>query len=217
MPTGYTDMIDRNPTMTAKQWVMEGLARAFGMCVTLRDDAFDLSEEQIKKKLVESEQSEINYHQKELNKAKKKCRTLATKTNKEWLTLWLTDDNKREEENKKSVVRANKLSDRHERVRDGLNRILASDKVHEVTKSIAKFGIEQLDLVVADGEPYIREPITLEGFIKEAISSSKRDIKYHTEELAKAKQRGQERINLYARLKEDIRSVFQFLPEGVGV
>lgn len=209
MPTGYTGMIDRNPEMTTAQWIMQGLARAFGICVSLREDPLDLTEEQIKKRIVESEQQSVNYHEKELKQVIAISSVLAERTNSQWKGLWKADDRKRLKENAKSVTEANKMRERHEEIRRGLNKILASNKIHEVTESIAKFGIQQLDLVADDIVPNIREPMTLRAYITEAISSNRKDIEYHTKELAEGQKRRDERINLYARLKEDVKAVLK--------
>ena len=204
MPTGYTAMIDDNPKMPTTQWIMEGLARAFGICVTLRDDPQGLTEEQIMKRLSQDTKNEVSYHKKELVKATKEAERLATRTETEWKRVWQNEERKKRTANKRSVKEADKSRERHEQIRSELLRVLVSDKAHEVTKNIIKFGIEQLNLVKSDCTPYIQEPTTLEKFIRSQIDRNVRDIDYHTKELANAKERTTERVNLYKRLKEDI-------------
>ena len=48
MPTGYTAQIDDDPNLTTAKWVTEGLSRAFGVCVILRDGPYGLTEDEIK-------------------------------------------------------------------------------------------------------------------------------------------------------------------------
>lgn len=202
MPTGYTAIIDDDPKMTARQWIMEGLARAFGICVMMRDDPRDLTEEQILQRLTED--SSASWNEKELNKAVEESKRLATRTTKGWKVAWQKEENKKRNANKRSVEEANKMRKRHEQICGDLLKVLASDKAHEVTKNIAKFGVEQLDLVASDCLPFIQKPIALKDFMKDCIQKNARNIAYHTEELAKAKQRTEERVNLYKRLKEDV-------------
>jgi len=204
MPTGYTSMIDENPNMTTKKWVMEGLARAFGICVTLRDDSMELTETQIQQRLIEDSRREINYHQTELDKAQKESKRLANRSHNQWKTAWSKYEHEKEVRNQQSVLEANKKLERHMQVRDDLGRVIGSDKVHEVTRDIAKFGVEQLKLVQSECLPYIEEPMELKGFITDKIKSNKRHIEYEIEEVAKAKERMEERIKLYERLKEDL-------------
>jgi len=204
MPTGYTDMIDRNPKITTTQWVMQGLARAFGICVTLRDDSMDLTEHEITQRLTEDTKHEVKYHEKELDKARKESLRLANRTCKAWQTAWSKYESEMRLHNQESTTEKSKNAERHNQVRDDLERILGSDKIHETTRNIVQFGIDQLKLVQSDCIPYIEAPMELKTFISDAIKSNKRDIEYHTEELAKAKERTLERINLYKRLKEDI-------------
>ena len=204
MPTGYTAMIDDNPKMTATEWIMEGLARAFGICITLRDDSQGLTEKQILERLTQDLEKETSYHKKELRKATKEVKRLGTRNETEWKRVWQSEEKKKRTANKRSVEEADKNRERHERIRFELLRVLASDKAHKITKNIIKFGIDQLDLVKSDCTPYIQEPITLEKWIRSQIDQNTRDIDYHTKELAEAKERTTERINLYKRLKEDI-------------
>lgn len=204
MPTGYTDMIDKNPDMTTEQWIMEGLARAFGVCVTLRDDRPDLTEEQIKKKIEENERQTVNYHQKELKKARKELKRLNVLTEKEWLVEWNKAEKNRIENNNHSISITKKLKDRHNKVRNDLEKILASSKISKITRNIVKYGIDQLNMVQSECEPYTYKNRPLRLFKSDKVKSASRDIVYHTKELVEAKKRMRKRIYEYSRLRKDL-------------
>ena len=76
MPTGYTDNLDKNGFDT-KKWVAESLARAFGVCVVLRDEG-DMSEEAIIERLREN--AESSYYDKALKEANTKIEKLSSMT-----------------------------------------------------------------------------------------------------------------------------------------
>ncbi len=198
-------MIDEHPEMTTKQWVMEGLARAFGVCVTLREDAFNLSEKQITEKIREHGQHEIQYHQKELANAD--IENLRKRTEAEWRTAWLENEKAKQKSNQDSIIRKEKVRLRHTQVGTELRRILESPKAHQFTKDVAKFGLDQLDVASSDCEPYIQESETLTQFKLNTFKHNEWNINYHKEELAKAEERTRERIKLYLQLRKDLDKV----------
>jgi len=208
MPTGYTAMLDDNPKMTTQQWIMQGLARAFGICVILRDESLNLTEEQITQRIAEDGKRDIGYHQTELNKAIEESVKLAKRTEVEWETAWQKDEQEKEQHNKNSIARAKKMTERHFQVINDLERILASPEVDEITKNIANYGIEQLKLVKSEREPYIQESIPFEAYRVNTIKSNTRDIQYYTEELDKEKERVNGRVLAYSKLRKDLDAVF---------
>ncbi len=202
MPTGYTAMLDDNPQMDTRKWVMEVLARAFGICVTLRDEGLNLTEEQIKKKITED--SSISYHKKELANAKKLVKEYTVRTEEKWKTLWEESEAKRIKHNEESTAKCKAMSERHLKVRKDLELILQFPHSDEVTRNIAKYGIDQLNLVKDETEPFIIGPSSLEQFKEDAIANAKRDIIYHTKELEETQERVTGRLAAYERLKQDV-------------
>lgn len=203
MPTGYTDMIDNKPEMTTEQWIMTGLARAFGICVTLRDDELNLTEEQIEKRLEKDSQSDVNYNKKELEEAKIEAKVISKRTDEEWQALYVENEKRKLKENEESIAEHKLIKTRHLQVQKELETILNS-KIHTITKDIVNFGVEQLTLVKDECEPYIQEPETLQKFITETKRSNAWNLKYHTEELSKATKRANQRLKLYQQLKHDV-------------
>jgi hypothetical protein len=204
MPTGYTSMIDDDPKLTTADWIMTGLARAFGVCVTLRDDSFNLTEKQIIKRLSADGKRDVNWHKRELAKAKKKAEILKNRTEEEWHKIWMENENRKKTDNEESIARKIVMKKRHTQVKEDLEHILENTMIDEVTRNIVKFGLEQLKLVERECEPWIEEPISFEDYRKNELSHNTRDIKYHTEEMAKAESRMKGRIESYQRLRKDV-------------
>lgn len=204
MPTGYTDMIDRNPKLSTTDWIMTGLARAFGICVTLREDGMNLSEKQILERIQEYGKDTIKHHETELEKAKKKAKTLKALTEKKWHKLWMKSELEKKQANEQSIADHIPIRKRHYWVKNDLERILESPMIDQVTRNIVNFGLEQLKLVKSDCEPYIQEPESFEEYRKKTLESNDWDLKYHTEEKAKAEQRLSGRIDAYKRLRKDV-------------
>jgi len=202
MPTGYTYALDEHPDMSTKQWIMEHLVRAFGICVTLREEDPYLTEEQIKQKLTEN--SSIKYHEAELKKAQILVKEFDSRTEQEWKSLWEQSEIERKKDNKERIAKGRCLAQRHKKVREDLQTIINTPNTNEITKNIAKFGIQQLDLVQHDTEPYIIGPSSLKEFKEDAVKSAKRDVETYIRELEAEKERTADRLASYERLKEDV-------------
>jgi hypothetical protein len=208
MPTGYTNQLDNNPTMDTKQWVMEGLARAFGICVTLREENMNLTEEQIKDAL--RKDFDIDYYKKEIVNAKKLVKELAARTDDEWKKLWEVSETEKVKHNEKSIAERKIIAERHSKVRKDLEAIVAYANSDDTTRNIARFGIQQLDLVKHETEPYIIGPTSFLQFKADIITHAKKNIGYYTEEYEKAEARAKDRIACYERLRKDIDEALPF-------
>ena len=69
MPTGYTSALDEKDLSTA-QWLTEHLARAYGVCMVLRDGPYGLSADEIEKHLEDEIERGTKYHRERLTEAK---------------------------------------------------------------------------------------------------------------------------------------------------
>lgn len=197
-------MIDKKPSLSTSDWVLTGLARAFGVCVALREDDLGLTETQIIKRIYEDGKKSINWYKKERDKSKKQAELLKARTEDEWHKVWLEEENRKKGSNEEAIAKASIMLKRHTQVKNDLQRIIESSIVDEVTRNVAQFGLDQLKLVEDDCEPYIDEPVSFNDYRKNEISHNTRDIKYYTEELVKAEIRQQNRIECYQRLRKDV-------------
>ena len=208
MPTGYTCMIDDNPNMTTKQWILEELIRSFDVCITLRDESPHLTEEQIITKMREYDQENIDYCQKSLNEAITNAKLFATQTDEEWKTAWKTYKDEVEQNNNESIIRAKTIADKHNPIFVDLQKIVETPGLDEFTVSIARFGMQQLTVTHRETLPYIQEVEVLETWKTNLVHRTEREIEYYTRKLAEAKLSMNERITMYTKLKEDLNKVF---------
>lgn len=204
MPTGYTSMIDDDPTITTKRWIMEGLSRAFGVCVSLRDDPFNLDEQQILARIANSEQQSIEYHQEELINAHNHHAFLQQLSNEDWRVDWKKHLQTVEETNAKSIEQSSRKQQHHEHIRDELLSILASPNIEPTTQNIVEFGVKQLGLVAYECKPFVQELPTFEQFTISSLKSATWKIDYHKKELNKAQIRKEERVNAYVSLRKNL-------------
>jgi hypothetical protein len=206
MPTGFTDMIDDNPKLSTKKWMIEGLARNFGVLMILREKSFDMTEEQILKAL--EKDFSVDYHTKELEDANAEIIRLSKLTDNDWAVHWELYRNNIQISNAKSVEQATKKQERDFKIIAELQKVMTARDISDFTKSVAKFGLDQLELVKSEREPYNQVVQSPEDFKATQLATARRNINYHTAELAKAKQRARDRLVFYKQLRKDLDKIF---------
>jgi len=208
MPTGYTIELDKD--IPTEKWFMEQLVRAFGICVTLREDRI-LSATEIRKSLVEDMEEDLKYRKdrsKELNDEKK---LIEDRTDADWKKVVEEMRNKKSERNKKNIEDTSIIKTIHDRAKKDLERVVKL-AISDITKEIAKFGLEQLDAVKTETEPYIDESVTLtwEQYKEKTINANIDSIKYNTEIYKADKKAWKEKLSLFDELMHDINVLFYF-------
>lgn len=203
MPTGYTDVLDSNNKST-KDWILEDLARAFGICIMMRDDIGDFTKEEILEKI----KDDSTYHETNLEKSKKQLEEYKNFSHDDWMNLMKKENEAIVKSNEKSIKKANKIKKIHDKTKADLILVMnGSDD--DITKNICKYGLEQLERVEKyDCEPYISELHNyLIDFINDKIDSTKRSIKYHTDEMIKQEERNKERVEGYLNLISNVERI----------
>jgi len=205
MPTGYIAQIDDDPNLTTAKWVTEGLSRAFGVCVVLRDGPYDLTEDEIVAHLEKEIGRNTKYHKENISKARETLKVINNNPSA-WDDLYTSEIERLHEYNKRSQEEATATKLRHEQIEQDLIK-LRDKTTDEVTKNIAKFGLSQLELVKRDREPYLLEIPSLEKFKGNKLASLKRDIKYHTEKMEESEKREMERLRAYQRIRFEVKKI----------
>ena len=200
MPTGNTAMLDNDPNLSTARWVTEGLARNFGACVVLRDDDWDLTEDEIEERLKEIVNRDTNYHKGELIKARGALEELKGRK-KVWNELYLSAVDEIEKRNRRNIKKANVIKLRHQRVKEDLIKLRDNTK-DELTGNLAKFGLKQLKLVESDTEPYISVVPSFEKFKIDKLHSLNWDVNYHTKRLKEIEKK--ERLSAYQRIRSEV-------------
>lgn len=207
MPTGYTSELDENPDLTTAKWVTANLSRAYGVCVTLRDGPYGLSDDEIEEHLKKAVGRSTSYHKRKIKKAKKTLGIIKDDP-EAWNDLYESTVNRMQDYNKRGKEEAGITKLRHERVERELI-ILRDNTEDEMTRNIAKFGLSQLELVKRDREPYIQEIPSLEKFKVDKFASLNRDIEYHTKNMKEAHQREWERVHAYRKLRSEVARILE--------
>jgi len=199
MPTDNTAMIDNDLDLSTARWVTEQLARSFGVCVALRDDDWDLTEDEIEERLKEIVNRDTNYHKGELITARGALEEL--KRPKVWNELYLSTVDEIEKRNRRNAKKANAIKLRHQQVKEDLIKLRDNTK-DELTGKLAEFGLKQLKLVESDTEPYISVVPSFEKFKIDKLHSLNWDVDYHTKKLGEIGK--EERLSAYQRIRSEV-------------
>jgi len=206
MPTGNTAWIDEDLNLSTAKWVTQNLARNFGVCAVLRDHDWDLTEDEIEEYLKGWANRDTNYHKEELIKALEALEKLGDPSEEAWNELYLVAVDEIEERNTRNTKKANVIKLRHQQVKEDLIK-LRDATTDEITGGLAKFGLKQLKLVESDTEPYISVVPSFEKFKIDKLSSLNWNVNYHTKRLEEARERGQERLSAYQRIRAEVREI----------
>lgn len=172
MPTGYTYPIEEGCTFEEYVW---GCARAFGACVTMRDDPTD--------KPIPDEFKPSEYHAKAILKAEVELARLEAMTTEEVTSALKKEREEAGEENTRYVLEQNETKARYEAIRKQVEDWLPPSPDHGELK---KFMLQQIDISIPD-KPYERElPITdPAAWLAHKKSEAQRNLAYHRQEHAK--------------------------------
>jgi len=187
MPTGYTDKLDDNPSLTTEKWLTLHLVRAFGICYPIREDRNYDTEEEIESKISEYFESDLTRHNKDLSEARDELKKYLSYTDADWQKAYLGKIEYIIKHNERSIKEAEIINKRHSQVIDDLNRVrrCTSDKF---TLDVVQFGLDQLKLVESETKPYsLKEPSFLD-FKEDCLRSAERTIEYHKEDVKKSKE-----------------------------
>ncbi len=207
MGTSYTYELDDNPKLTTAQWVTEHLSRAFGVCITLRDGPFGLSDEEIEEHLEEEVKRSTKYHREKLDTAQNQLDMLEDNP-EAWKDLYSITIAGMKTATKRSIKEAKKIEDRHLQARKDLTK-LRDDTVDDITRNIAQFGLDQLEIAKSDTEPYIRKIPTFEEFKVSKLKSLNWGIEYYTKNMKETESREGKRVFVYRRIRYEVKRILE--------
>ena len=206
MPTGYTQILDDNPEMGASKWLREVLIRNLGLCSQIRDEPLNLSEVEIEKKIRSAAYEDVNFHKKEIKVSRSELSRLRRLSERRWgneYVKYRVDVIKRNEILRKNHVEFN---ERHQAVRRDLEKIISSEAA-EITKSVAKFGLQQLDITKDDYGSSPEPLLTICQFKQKKTKDLIRGVNYHEEELRHSVELMNERIDARRQIRKDVSSI----------
>ena len=202
MPTGLTAQLD-DKNLDTKTWIVEHLARQFGICVVIRDEGI-MSSDEIKQNLKDYFNKSIKYHNDCLSESKKTLAEYNSFTDTDWIKLMNDANKKIKHDNEQSIKKANLIKVRHNEVRNDLNKLLRND-LSDVTRNIVVFGLNQLDLVKSEEEPYISSLFSdVDAFKIIRFDSVNRSIEYHSGVIKNETERYGERYDAFVALIDEV-------------
>lgn len=175
MPTGYTQLLVDNPDMPLNKWALH-CARAFGACITMRDDDPTLP---TPKKF----KPDLSYHKKGLRKAHATIRKLEKMTEKQREVY----NKKKQEEYKKHFTEQLKEAEETQKAFDNMKVQVEAWNPSSEYDGLKKFMLEQIKVSDTYTSYYIDNlnKADTTDYWKDNLESAKRSIQYHTEGIAK--------------------------------
>lgn len=201
MPTGYTAMLDAHPRLSTAKWVTEGLSRAFGICVSLRDHDGGLTEEQIEEYL--AGQVEAKYEREKIAEAEDALRRISEDPDGYWPGEYASMVEKVKRGNARNAREAKRIKKRHEQAKRDLTRLRDSTG-DEITRKVAEYGLDQLKLTEDETRPFIMEVLPLEGFKALRLANLKHDLEYYRKSASEGEARERERLESYRMLRREV-------------
>jgi hypothetical protein len=174
MPTGYTADIEKG--ITFQQFVL-GCAKAFGACVTMRDDPIN--------KPIPDEFKPSDYHKEELNKAKRKLLRLQGLSPDKAIAEANAEYSKRKSENARGLNKDRELLAKYQTM---LKQVRAWQPPSSDHIEFKNFMIQQIETSIkydCNTECYTQyAPKHLSGkeWLTAKIADAQKDIDYHTKE-----------------------------------
>ena len=211
MPTGNTYELDEK-NLNTKTWIMKTLARAFCICVMMRDSG-DLTEKQIINRM-NQDTKPSEYHVGKLRSAKRDLKKFQSLTDEQWKSKMKRENKKRQKHTEERNVKADKIKAKHDKTREELNQVLKTKGISNITRNIAKFGIDQLNLCKSEEEntffpEYDGIFTDVEVYKKEELDNAKSELQYHQKEMQDEIKRGKDRLKTYLQLKKDINRILK--------
>lgn len=197
MPTGYTSDIYNGKKVTFQQFVLQ-CARAFGALVTMRDDPMDAA--------IPDEFKPSDYHEKELEVARRNLKTYEAKTETAWKALADKTFMKEIKDYEEAKRKQEEMDSRYDAMLEQVAAWEPPTSEHEELKSFMKNQLlesKRFDSYVPD-KP--RKQLW-EMLKAKLIADAKRDIAYHEKEHAGEVDRCAARTKWVRELRESLDGV----------
>jgi len=197
MPTGYTANIAKG--ITFEQYALE-TARAFGACITLRDEPNAEIPEVFKPD---------NYHTKQISIARKELETFQKKTPQQLRAAFKKDTDETKNYHRKSIRRAVALRKKYEVMLKLVNKYVPPSPDHEEHKRFMQQQIEEsikFDCATDYHEKQLEARPNFSNWKKDKLKSLRWNVKYHTDAMRKEIDRCASRTQWVQQLREAIKA-----------
>lgn len=197
MPTGYTAGVQSGEITEFKEFALT-CARAFGACVSLRDEPLDNP--------IPEEFEPSDYHRKQLVEAEAEMRRLLTMTEADYARAAQADYDNAVDSYNERIARRQVEAERYTAM---LKQAEAWEPPTPEHDELRKFMIQQLTESINfdcreswDKPP---EPVGTETWRRDAIAKVAKNIEYHTEQHAKEVKRAKDRTEWVRALRESLK------------
>ena len=209
MPTGYTQQIIDGTVKTPKEFLHLCL-RNFGVCISMRDMPFDVSQGDYTEYIKKYYQDAMDYHVKALENAKREYEKITNLSNDNLYEMYVKNFSDNREYYQKRTDEAKKQNAKYQSFYDAIKNWDCSEEF----SSIKKFALDQIDISKDDEDYYAdelsKEMLTKEEFISEGkykeelLKNSKWDIDYHQKELDEITKKMNDTLAFYERFRKEI-------------
>jgi len=170
MPTGYTEIIERKPDLTFREFALR-CARAFGALIMMRDDSMDA---EIPEKFEPS-----TYHRDQLEEAKKRLTETERMTLDEARKMELESHQSTQRSNKKYMKEYVEKNALYQRMLDKVNSWKPPSNDHVRMK---EFMVEQIDTSMGKAYQVKECRYSPKEWRDREIADAKHDVEYHEKE-----------------------------------
>ena len=211
MPTGYTQQIIDGKVKTPKEFLHLCL-RNFGICISMRDEPFDESQEDYTEYLKKHYQDTIGYYTKALENAKAEYEKVINLSDDDLYEMYVkkfTDD---KDYYQKRTDEAKKQNAKYQSFYDAIENWDCSEEF----SNIKKFALDQID-ISKDVEDFYKDELTKKmltkkefisvgkyEYKKNLLKTAEEDVNYNQERLDSITKNMNDALAFYERFKKEI-------------
>ena len=211
MTTGYTQQIIDGKIKTPKEFLYLCL-RNFGICICMRDEPFDESQEDYTEYLKKHYQDTIGYYSKKLENAKKEYTRILNLSDEDLYQMYVKIFSYDRDYYQKRTDEIKEQNIKYQTFYDAIENWDCSEEF----SNIKKFALNQIDISKEDEDSYVDElskkMLTKEEFIsnekskykEDLLNYAKSDIDYHQKELDNTIKGMNDGLAFYERFKKEI-------------
>ena len=211
MPTGYTQPIIDGTVKTPKEFLHLCL-RNFGICISMRDMPFDVSQGDYTEYIKKYYQDAMDYHVKALENAKAEYERVINLSDDELYEMYVERFSDNRNYYQKRTDEVKKQNAQYQSFYDAIKNWDCSEEF----SNIKKFALDQIDISKDDEDYYAdelsKEMLTKEEFIsnskskyeEDLLKQTKWDIDYHQEQLDDITKNMNNVLAFYERFKKEI-------------
>ena len=211
MPTGYTQQIIDGTVKTPKEFLHLCL-RNFGVCISMRDMPFDVSQGDYTEYIKKYYQDAMDYHVKALENVKREYEKITNLSDDDLYEMYVKNFSDNRDYYQKRTDEAKKQNAQYQSFYDAIKNWDCSEEF----SNIKKFALNQID-ISKEAEDYYtdelsKEMLTKKEFIsigkyeykENLLKNAEEDVNYNQERLDSITKNMNDALAFYERFKKEI-------------